>query len=92
MIECHFQSLKSIGRLKFAKILFLANTSRNKYIHTYIRDKHKVDSHGSDAFGPYFEKVYFLNIQNEQRLYITHSEARHLHLINSHHFFCFCKF
>ena len=41
MIECHFQSLKSIGRLKFAKILFLANTSGNKYIHTYIRDKHK---------------------------------------------------
>ena len=48
-----------------------------------------VDSHESDAFGPYFEKVYFLNIQNKQRLYITHSEARHLHLINSQHF---CKF
>ena len=51
-----------------------------------------VDSHESDAFGPYFEKVHFLNIQNKQRLYITHSEARHLYLINSQHFFCFCKF
>ena len=29
-----------------------------------------VDSHESDAFGPYFEKVHFLNIQNKQRLYI----------------------
>ena len=51
-----------------------------------------VDSHESDAFGPYFGKVHFLNIQNEQRLYITHSEAAHIHLINSQHFFCFCKF
>ena len=51
-----------------------------------------VDSHESDAFGPYFEKVHFFNIQNEQRLYITHSEAPHQHLINSQHFFCFCKF
>ena len=51
-----------------------------------------VDSHESDAFGPYFEKVHFLNIQNKQRLYITHSEAAHTHLINSQHFFCFCKF
>ena len=51
-----------------------------------------VDSHESDAFGPYFEKINFLNIQNKQRLYITHSEARHLHLINSQHFFRFCKF
>ena len=42
-----------------------------------------VDSHESDAFGPYFEKAHFFNIQNEQRLYFTHSEARHLHLINS---------
>ena len=48
-----------------------------------------VDSHESDAFGPYFEKVHFLNIQNKQRFYITHSEARHLHLINSQHFFAF---
>ena len=30
-----------------------------------------VDSHESDAFGHYFEKVHFLNIQNKQRLYIT---------------------
>ena len=51
-----------------------------------------VDSHESDAFEPYFEKVHFLNIQNKQRLYITHSKARHLHLINSQHFFRFCKF
>ena len=51
-----------------------------------------VCSHESDAFGPYFEKVHFLNIQNKQRLYITHSEARHLHLINSQQLFCFCKF
>ena len=51
-----------------------------------------VDSHESDAFGPYFEKIHFLNIQNKQRLYITHSKARHLHLINSQHFFCLCKF
>ena len=51
-----------------------------------------VDSHKSDAFEPYFEKVHFLNIQNKQRLYITHSEARHLHLSNSQPFFCFCKF
>ena len=51
-----------------------------------------VDSHESDAFGPYFEKVRFLNIKNKQRFYITHSEARHLHLINRQHFFCFCKF
>ena len=50
-----------------------------------------VDSHESDAFGPYFEKVHFLNIQNKQRFYITQSEARHLHLINSQHFFRFCK-
>ena len=50
------------------------------------------DSHESDAIGPYFENVYFLNIQNKQRLYITLSEAPHLHLINSQHFFCFCKF
>ena len=48
-----------------------------------------VDSHESDAFGPYFEKVYLINIQNKQRLYITHSEARHLHLINSQNFFAF---
>ena len=48
-----------------------------------------VDSHESDAFEPYFEKVHFLNIQNKQRLYITHSKARHLHLINSQHFFAF---
>ena len=44
-----------------------------------------VDSHESDAFGPYFEKAYFLNIQNKQHLYITHSEAPQLHLINSQH-------
>ena len=54
-----------------------------------------VDSHDSDAFGTYFEYVHFLNIQNKQRLYITLSEALseapHLHLINSQHFFCFCK-
>ena len=43
----------------------------------------------SDAFGLYFEKVHFLNIQNKQRLYITHSEARHLLLINSQLFFAF---
>ena len=55
-------------------------------------DIYMVDSHESDAFGPYFEKVPFLNIQNKQRLYMTHSEARHLHLINSQHFVCFCKF
>ena len=42
-----------------------------------------VDSHESDAFGPYFEKAHFFNIQNKQRLYFTHSEAPHLHLINS---------
>ena len=53
---------------------------------------HMVDSHESDAFGPYFEKVHFLNIESKQRLYITHSEARHLHLINSQHFFRFCEF
>ena len=34
-----------------------------------------VDSHERDAFGPYFEKVHFLNIQNKQALYITPSEA-----------------
>ena len=56
------------------------------YLKKYI---YMVDSHESDAFGPYFEKVHFLNIQNKQRLYITHSEARHLHLINSQHLFCF---
>ena len=59
------------------------------YIYIYI---YMVDSYESDAFGPYFEKVHFLNIQNKQRLYIAHSKARHLHLINSQHFFCFCKF
>ena len=48
-----------------------------------------VDSHESDAFGPYFENVRFLNIKKKQRLYITHSEARHLHLIKSQHFFAF---
>ena len=32
-----------------------------------------VDSHESDAFGPYFEKAHFFNIQNKQRLYFTHS-------------------
>ena len=48
---------------------------------------HMVDSHESDAFGPYFENVYFLNVQNKQRLYITLSEAPHLQLINSQHFF-----
>ena len=51
-----------------------------------------VDSHESDAFGPYFENVHFLNIQNKQRLYIMLFEAPHLRLINSKHFFCFCKF
>ena len=51
-----------------------------------------VDSNESDAFGPYFEKVNFINIKNKQRLNITHSEASHLHLIDSQHFFCFCKF
>ena len=51
-----------------------------------------VISHESGAFGPYFEKVYFLNIQTKQPLYITHSKAPHLHLINRQHFFCFCKF
>ena len=45
-----------------------------------------VDSHESDAFGPYSENVYFLNIQNKQHLYITHSEVPHLQLI---HFFAF---
>ena len=44
---------------------------------------HMVDSHESDAFEPYFEKAHFFNIHNEQRLYFTHSEAPHLHLINS---------
>ena len=52
-----------------------------------IYDKYIVDSHGGDAVGP-----YFLDIQNKQRLYITHSEAPHLHIINSQHFLCFCKF
>ena len=59
---------------------------------TKIVFKHMVDSHESDAFGPYFEKVHFINIKNKQRLNITHSEAPHLHLIDSQHFFCFCKF
>ena len=27
-------------------------------------NRYMVDSHESDAFGPYFEKVNFLNIQN----------------------------
>ena len=44
----------------------------------YITYMYMVDSHESDAFGPYFEKDHFLNIQNKERLYITHSEARHL--------------
>ena len=57
------------------------------HLHQYM-----VDSHESYAFGPYFENVCFLNIQNKQRLYITLSEAPHLHLINSQHFFCFSKF
>ena len=48
-----------------------------------------VDSHESDAFGPYFEKVHFLDIENKQRIYITHSEAPHLHLINRQNFFPF---
>ena len=51
-----------------------------------------VNSHESDAFGPYFEKVHFLNIQNKQRLNITHFEAPHLHLIDSQHFFAFVNF
>ena len=53
-----------------------------------------VDSHESDAFGPYFENVYFLNtgIQNKQDLYITLYEAPHLHLINSQHLFCKFEF
>ena len=53
---------------------------------------HMVDSHESGAFEPYFEKVYFLNIENKQPLYIIHSKAPHLHLINKQHYFSFCKY
>ena len=31
------------------------------------KTEYMVDSHESDAFGPHFKKVHFLNIQNKQR-------------------------
>ena len=83
-------SFATTKNIKTKVALMLKMTFSNKkvvyHVHIYI---YMVDSHESDAFGPYFEKVHFLNIQNKQRLYITHSEARHLHLINSQHFFVF---
>ena len=36
-----------------------------------------------------FEIVHFLNIQNKQSPYITHSASPHLHLINRQNVFCF---
>ena len=70
----------------FARIPFLRIIFYYMSILDYVRNVHSnymVDSHESDAFGPYFGKAHFFNIQNKQRLYLTHSEAPHLHLINS---------
>ena len=41
----------------------------------FHNNKNMVDFHESDAFGPYFEKVHFLNIQNKQRHYISAAPA-----------------